>query len=168
VDSALSRPEILPIPNLKVAIPYVARPTDPKAVQDDDIVKDQSSTPVSGSVFPTVSMASPSPAPAEQFEATVSTDDVSESEHDSEVFAEQVSIDQITSVLSEPEILITPPDSPREVSVPTRGAIAPSSTPIAPLVPSVITDELPASLSGDHLPVSLGEDADGEGEWTEI
>lgn len=171
VDSALSRPEILAIPNLKVAIPYVDRPTDPKPLQDDDIVKDQSSTPVSGSVFPTVSMASPSPAPAEQIEATVSTDEL---KHDSEVFAEQVSIDQITSVLLEPETLITPPDSPREVSVPTRGAIAPSSTPIAPLVPSVITDELPASLSGDQLPVPLGEDdaelydADGEGEWTEI
>jgi hypothetical protein len=118
-------------------------------------------------------VASPSLAPTDQIEATVSTDDVSESKHDSEVFAEQMTIEQITSVLSEPEILITPPDSPAEVSVPMLGAIAPSSTPVALLVPSTIPDELPTSLSRDRLPVFLGEDDaelddDGEGEWTEI
>ena len=94
--------------------------------------------------------------------------------HDSGVFAEQATTDEITSVPSEPEISITPPDSPAEVSVPMLGAIAPSSTPVAPLVLSVIPDEFPASLGRDRLPVLLGEDDaeldgdDDEGEWTEI
>jgi hypothetical protein len=168
VDSAPSGPEILPIPNPEVEVPNVTQPTGP------NFEEDRSSTPVSGSVVPPVPVASPSLAPAEQIETTVSTDDVSESKHDSEVFSEQATIDQITSVLSEPEILITPPDSPAEVSVPMLGAIAPSSTPVAPLVPSNTPDELPASLSRDRLHVSLGEDdaeldgADSEGEWTEV
>jgi hypothetical protein len=174
VDSAPSRPEILPIPSPEVAVPNDAKPINPKSVQEDDTLKDQSSTPVSGSVTLPVGVASPSLAPTDEIEATVSTGDASESKHDSEVFAEQASTDQITSVLSEPEILITPPDSPAEVSVPMLGAIAPSSTPVAPLVPEVIPDELPASLSRDRLLVSLGEDdaelddANSEGEWTEI
>ena len=168
VDSAPSRPEILPIPNPEVVVPNVAQPTDP------NFDEDHSSTPVSGSVTPPVPVPSPSLAPTEQIEATASTDDVSESKHEPEVFAEEATVDQITSVLSEPEILITPPDSPAEVSVPMLGAIAPSSTPVAPLVVSITPDELPASLSHDRLRVSPGEndaeldDADSEGEWTEV
>jgi len=174
MDSAPSRPEILPIPNPEMA----TKRTDPKSVQDDDILKDQSSTPVSGSVAPAFPAASPPLAPTGQIDDTVSTDDTSESKDDWEV-SDQATADQFTLVHLEAEILITPPmtppASPAEVSVPMRGAIAPSSTPIAPLVPSVIPDELlPASLSRDPLPNSLGEDdvelddADGEGEWTEI
>ncbi|KAF8494403.1 hypothetical protein F5888DRAFT_1636110 [Russula emetica] len=173
-DAAPSKPELLSIPNAEVVVPDVTKPSDPKSMQDDDFLENQYSTPVSGSAAPAVPVASPLLAPTDQIEATVSTDDVSESKHDSEVFAEQITIEQITSVLSEPEILITPSDSPAEVSVPMLGAIAPSSTPVAPLVPSTIPDELPASLSRDRLSVSLGDDdaelddADGEGGWTEI
>ena len=163
VDSAPPRPEILPIPNRQMA----TKSTDPKPMQDDE-----SSTPVSGSLASALPAASPSLASTDQ--ATLSNGDVSESSSDSEVFAEQRIANQVT-VPSEEEILITPPDSPAEVSVPMRGAIAPSSTPIAPLVPSIIPDELlPASLSRDPLPNSLGEDDaeldgdDEEGEWTEI
>jgi hypothetical protein len=147
VDSAPSRPEILPIPKPEEGAPNVVEPTGAKSV-------------------PSLSLA-----PTDQIEATASTDDVSESRHDSEVFAEEAT----TPVPSEPEILITPPDSPAEVSVPMLGAIAPSSTPVAPLVLSIVPDELPASLSRDWRPVSLGEDdveledgADDDGEWTEI
>lgn len=174
VDSAASRPEILPIPNSEVAVPNDTTHTDAKSVQDDDTLTDQCSTPVPGSVALAVPVASPLLGPADEIEATISSEDVSESKHDSEVSAEQATIDQITSVLSEPEIVITPPDSPAEVSVPTLGAIAPSSTPVALLVPSVIPEELPTSLSRDRLLVSLGEDdtelndADSEDEWTEI
>jgi len=174
VESAPSSPEILPIPNPEVAVPNDAKPTDPKSVQDNDTLKDRPSTPVSGTVAPAVPVASPSLAPTDQIEATVSTDDVSESKHESDVFAEEATADQTTPVPSEPEILITPLDSPAEVSVPVLGAIAPSSTPIAPLVLCIIPDDLPASLSRDRLAVSLGEDdaelddVDDEGEWTEI
>ena len=176
LDSAPPRPEILPIPSREVAVANDAKAIDPKPVQDDDILKEQSSTPVSGSVTPPVRVASPSLAPTDQIEVTVSSraGDASESKHDSEILAEQATTDQITSVLSEPEILTTPPDSPVEVSVPMLGAIAPSSTPVAPLVAEVIPDELPASLSRDRLAVSLGnddaelDDANSEGEWTEI
>jgi hypothetical protein len=172
VDSAPSRPEILPIPNPEMAVPNHAKPTDPKSVQDDDILKDQSSAPVSGSVTPGVPVGSPSLDPTDRIEASVSTDDVSESKHDSEVIAEQATIDQIISVHSEPVILITPPDSPAEVFVPMLGAIAPSSTPVASLFPSsIIPDELPASLSRDRLPISLGQDdteLEDADEWTEI
>ena len=174
-DSVDSAPmsETLPIPNPEVAIPNVAKPTEPKSVQDDDILKNQSPTPVSGSVVADVPVPSPSPAPSDQIEATVSRDNVSESKHDSELFAKPATSDQAMPVLPEPEILITPPDSP-EVSVPMLGAIAPSPTPVAPLVLSIIPDELPVSLDRDRFPVSLGEDdaessdADGDGEWTEI
>jgi BAG domain len=171
VDSAPLGLENLPIPSPEVATPDVAKPTGPKLMQDDDILKDQPSTPVSGSaaVPIPVPVVSPSVAPTEHIEAIVSTDDVSESEHDLEV-----DVEQATTAPSEPEILITPQDSSAEVSVPTLGAIAPSSTPIAPLVPSTIPDELPASLSRDRFFVSLGDgdaeadDTDGEGDWTEI
>lgn len=176
VDSTPLRRGILPIPNPEVAIPNVAEPTDAKSVEDDDILKDQSSMPVSGSVVPDVPVSSPSPTPTpttDQIEATVSTDNVSESKHDSELFAKQATTDQITPVLPEPEILITPPDSP-EVSVPMLGAIAPSPTPVAPLVLSIIPDKLPTSLGRDRFPVSQGEDdaepndADDDAEWTEV
>lgn len=150
VDSAPSRPDILPIPKPESAAPNVSEPSDFKSI------------------------GSPSLATTEEIEDTVFSDDVSESIHDSGVFAEQATSDEITSALSEPEILITPPDSPAEVSVPMLGAIAPSSTPVAPLVLSIIPDELPASLGRDRLPVALGENNaeldgdDDEGEWTEI
>ena len=141
VDSAPSKPEILPIPNPIMAASEDAKPTDTKPVQGEDIPKDRSSTPVSGSVTPPIPSV-PSPATPE-------------------FRAERIILAR--------EIVITPPDSPVEVSVPLRGAIAPSSTPIAPLVPSIIPDELPAALSCDEFPNSLGEDdVDDEGEWTEI
>ena len=177
VDSAPSGLEILPIPNAEVTQPKPAEPTDSKSVQDDDIVKDQSPTPFSWSDVPAPALCPLLPYPnGNKAERAVSTDDVSESPFGSEVFDEQATTDQITPVPSEPKILITPPDSPVEVSVPMRGAIAPSSTPIAPLVPFIIPDELPVSLSCDGLPNSLGEDDaevgdgddDGDGEWTEI
>ena len=174
VDLAPSRLEILPIPSPEVAVFNIVEPTHPKFVQDDDILEDQSSTPVSGSVSPAAPPSSPSPALVDQIEATVSTDDVSKSKHDPEVSTERATTTQIICVPSEPEILITPPDSPVEVSVPISGAIAPSPTPVGLLVHSTIPDELPASLSRDRLRVSLGEDdteldgADDEGEWTEI
>ena len=163
VDSVASTPEILPIPSPDVAEPNATGRTDPKSVQD------QPSIPTLGPqiCFPCLD-------PRYPIEVTISTDDVSESSFDSEVSAEQGTTDQLTPVPSGPEILITPPDSPAEVSVPMRGAIAPSSTPVTLLVPSTIPDEIPASLSRGHLHDSLGEDdaevddADDEGEWTEI
>ncbi len=138
----------MPLPNPEVAIPKAADPTESKSksVPDDDI----------GLVV----------TAADRVEASVSTDDTSEWKH--EILAEQATTDQSTCARSESAIVITPLDSP---SVPMRGAIAPSSTPVPPLV---IAEDLPAPLSRDGLSVSLGEydtklyDADDESEWTKI
>jgi hypothetical protein len=179
VDSAPLGHDIQPIPNPEVGESNVATRTDAKSVQDDGILEDQPSTADSRSVLLGYFVGSPSGG-TRWIEANASTEDLSEWAFKTEVFAEdvdedeEVTIDQMTSVPSAPEILITPPDSPVEVSLPMRGAIAPSSTPIAPLVPYIIPDELPASFSRDRLPDSVGEDdakvdnVDDEGEWTEI
>ncbi len=147
-DSAPSSPEIVPLLNPEVAIPKATDPTESKSksVPDDDI----------GLVV----------TAADRVEASVSTDDTSDWKH--EILAEQATTDQSTCARSESAIVITPLDSP---SVPMRGAIAPSSTPVPPLV---IAEDLPAPLSRDGLSVSLGEydtklyDADDESEWTKI
>jgi hypothetical protein len=69
-------------------------------------------------------------APTDQVEASVSTDDVSESKQ--KVFAEQATTDQTTSTPPEATPSVTRPESPSEVSLHVLGAIAPSITPVAP------------------------------------
>jgi hypothetical protein len=133
-------------------------------VQDDGIVEDQSYTDDSQSINIGYLVSDPFSGCPHWIEPSASTEDVSGWYFDAEA-------DQIIPVPSVPEITITPPDSPVEVSLPMRGAIAPSPTPVAPLVPSIIPEELPASFSR-RFPNSVGEDGakmddvDEEGEWT--
>jgi BAG domain len=164
-DSGSSCPKVVPVENPEVALPHV---TNPASVLDEDTHKDQSSASVLAPICP----VDPVATPLEQVEA-VSRDDASESKH--KAFGEQVTIDETTSTGLE-----STPSTPPEfigVSLPVLGAIARSSTPVAPLLPStVIAEDLAASLRHDRLSVSSREDdisiglddTDEEDEWTEI
>ncbi|KAF8487136.1 hypothetical protein DFH94DRAFT_703283 [Russula ochroleuca] len=171
-DSSSSSPEVLLLPNPEVALPHVINPADSESVvDDDDILEDQYSACVLESIPPVVPMGTPL-APTDQVEASVSIDE-SESEH--EVFAEQAAVDETTSMLWELTRSLTGAESPLEVSLPVFGAIARSSTPVAPLLPpAIIPEDVPAPVRCDGFLLSLTEDDisigsdDDEGEWTEI
>jgi hypothetical protein len=172
-DSGPSSSEVVSVANPKVALPYVTNPADSESALDDNVSKDQSSAPVLASIPSVVPVANPSPIPTEQVEASVSTDDASESKR--EVFREET-IDENAFMAWESTPASTPPEF-SGVCLPVLGAIARSSTPVAPLLPSsVIPEDLGASLSRDRLSVSLSKDdmsigsdnTDDEGEWTEI
>ena len=166
LDSSPSSPEILSPPNHEVAS-CLTNPSDLEIVPDNDTAKDQISTRVLESIGPVISEATPSLAPTDQAEVSVPTDDASESKH--EAFAEQATKDDTTSTRLEASPSITPVESSSDFSPPVLGVIAPSSTPVGPVLPSIIPEDLSASLSRDRLSVSLGEDEVGiEGDWTEI
>ena len=170
LDSVASSPEIVSPLNHKVALPHVTNATDSESVPAADILKDQYSSPDLEPIHSVVPVVTPSVASTNQDEASVSTDDISESRQ--ETFAEEATTGQTTSILSKVTPSITRAESPSEVSLPVLGAIAPSSTPVAPVLPSIIFEDLPGSLSRHRLSASLGEDgvddADVDGDWTEI
>jgi hypothetical protein len=165
LDSVASSPEIVSPPNHEVSLPHVTNATDSESVPGADILKDQSSTPVLESIHPVVPVVTPSPASKD--EVSVSRDDISDLKQ--EVFAEEATTDQTVSIPSEVTPSITRPESPSEVSLPVLGAIAPSSTPVALVLPSIIFEDLPGSLSRHRLSASVGEDGlDDADDWTEI
>lgn len=163
-DGVDSTPSEQPIPNREVGGPNVARPIGPKSKEDD------------GPSILIGHFAEP------RFGGDIRLVDASEA-NDEEwilrmgVFAEgsyEVTTEQITPAPSVPEISGTPLDPPVEVSLPIRGAIAPSPTPVGPLAPHIIPDSFQALLCRDPLPSSVGEDeaetddVDDEAEWSKI
>lgn len=167
LDSVASSPEIVSPPNHEVSLPHATNATDSESVPGADILKDQPSTPVLESIHPVVPVATPLLASTDQDEASVSTDDISESKQ--EVLAEEATTDETVCIPLEVTPSITRPESPSEVSLPVLGAIAPSSTPVAPVLPSIIFEDLPGSLSRHRLSASVGEDElDDADDWTEI
>jgi hypothetical protein len=169
LDFGSSSREVVALPNREVELPHVTIPTHLESVPVDG---EQLSTPGLGPAPPVVPVATAFLGPTDQLDVSVSTEDASEPKHD--VFVEEVITDESTSMSSERAPSITPAESPLEVSLPVFGAIAPSSTPVRPVSPSIIPEDLSASLSRDRLSVSPREDdisvddADDESEWTEI
>ncbi|KAI0255569.1 hypothetical protein BJV78DRAFT_684790 [Lactifluus subvellereus] len=154
-DDNLS-PASLSVPDSEVAPPHGITSAEP--AQDTDGLHEDAVILVS----PPEAVSAPTPSPTADGEVScVCTDDVSESPH-------EMAPERASTAPPERSPSTTPLESPVEVAIPIVGAIAPSSTPVYPALPSsILLEELSASLSYDRLSASPRPEGDDD-EWTEV